>query len=101
MCSLRTSLALIVLVLVVSLASAQVNPGKIHEIGKDGLAISGKLTRDDPPLASMGKAPHKVFQVKLEAGQPYVMTLQSSEFDAYLIVQDAKEKKLAADDDSG
>lgn len=41
------------------------------------------------------------YQLALEAGQTVSITLNSDEFDAYLIVQDADGMSLATDDDSG
>jgi serine protease Do len=43
----------------------------------------------------------KAHEVKLTAGTTYLIELDSSEFDAYLVLEDAAGKKLAEDDDSG
>ena len=111
MCSYYTPMSMLVWSMATSLAlghdnlaSGQDKPAPeqaVHQVGKDGLTIDGKLSKADPPLASLGKVPHQVFLVKLEAGQPYVLTLRSDDFDAFLIVEDAKGKKLSEDDDSG
>ncbi|GEM_PF-6170460 len=79
---------------------------KIYEVGKDGLKIDGKLTKDEPPLvnvpvAELKGAPHQVFHVKLHKGQHYIIDLVSKDFDAFLILLDAAGKRLAYDDDSG
>ena len=43
----------------------------------------------------------KTHEVKLMAGTTYRIELDSSQFDAYLILEDGKGTKLAEDDDSG
>jgi CHAT domain-containing protein len=65
------------------------------------LRVEGQLTRDDPvdPVLKLG--PHKVYTVKLLADTYYEMDLVSSKFDAYLRLEDANGRQLAADDDSG
>ncbi|MFO0969371.1 MAG: tetratricopeptide repeat protein [Gemmataceae bacterium] len=74
---------------------------KIHVVGKDGLKIEGKIEKTDPPLAVLKGAPHKVFLVRLEAGQSYVFDLQSKEFDTFLIIEATPGKIVAYDDDGG
>ena len=39
-------------------AEQQPAAGKVYEVGKDGLVIDGKLSKDDPPLAALKGAPH-------------------------------------------
>ncbi|MFO0964133.1 MAG: tetratricopeptide repeat protein [Gemmataceae bacterium] len=74
---------------------------KIHVVGKDGLKIEGKIEKTDPPLAALKGAPHKVFLVRLEAGQSYLFDLRSKEFDTLLIVEATPGKVVAYDDDGG
>lgn len=88
------------------LVSPQDSAARVHEVPKDGLKIDGKLTKDDPPLvnaplAELKGAPHQVFQIKLQKGQDYVIELASKDFDAFLILADAADKRLAYDDDGG
>jgi CHAT domain-containing protein/Tfp pilus assembly protein PilF len=99
----------IVLLLTAGIASAQQSAGnetKVYVVGKDGLVIDGRRTKDDPPLhaapiAQLKGAPHQVFHVKLHKGQRYVIELMSGDFDAFLILEDPAGKALAHDDDSG
>jgi CHAT domain-containing protein len=69
----------------------------IHEVGKDGLEIAGKLTGERPP--PLGRTalsePHQAFWLKLQGGRPYVLDLQSKDFEPVLVVQDAKGNVLA------
>jgi serine protease Do len=43
----------------------------------------------------------KIEEVKLSAGVTYILEMESTEIDSYLILEDAKGKTLAEDDDSG
>lgn len=62
--------------------------------------VAGKLTDADPKDPGRG-APSKAHVVRLKAGQVYTIDLVSSQFDAFLRLQDNKGKQLAEDDDSG
>jgi predicted Zn finger-like uncharacterized protein len=66
--------------------------------GRVLLNQQGRLMPNDPPK-EMG--PHKQFQVQLEQGKTYVITLSSNEMDSHVFVYDAKGQRLADDDDSG
>ncbi|GEM_PF-832942 len=105
---MKTCFRLALLLCLATPLQAQTPPKdvKIHEVGKDGLKIDGKLTQDDPPLvnvpvAELKGAPHQVFHVKLHKGQHYIIDLVSKDFDAFLVLEDAAGKRLAYDDDSG
>ena len=67
---------------------------KVHEVGKDGLTIKGKLTEEVKDVT---------YKVKLEQGKTYVlhMHLGAPGNDAYLYLKDSQGKLLAEDDDSG
>ena len=51
------------------------------------------------PGALTAKEREQVHEVKLQAGQTYVIDLESKQFDTYLKMQDAKGKLLAENDD--
>jgi hypothetical protein len=70
-------------------------------VGSNGLHLEGMLTNADPKDRSLQFAPHKVYKVRMNAGQKYTIDLVSRAFDAYLRLEDSTEKELARDDDSG
>ncbi len=43
----------------------------------------------------------KRFEVRLQSGKTYRLTMDSNDFDSFLVLQDKTGKKMAADDDSG
>jgi hypothetical protein len=54
--------------------------------------IKGKLTDTEPKT---------VHQIKMEKGKSYQISMQSTDFDTYLRIQNADGKQLAFDDDGG
>jgi hypothetical protein len=77
---------------------------KQHEVGRDGLKLSGTLRVTDPVDVVNGRANNnrcQVFAVKMKAGQKYQIDLTSREFDAFVRVEDLRGRELAYDDDSG
>jgi hypothetical protein len=62
------------------------------KVGKDGLKLKGKLTKETKNVQ---------YAIALEEGQTYQIRLNSKSFDAYLFLKDAKGKQLDYDDDSG
>jgi serine protease Do len=69
--------------------------GKVQEVGKDGLRITGKLGEG---------VKERVYQVKLVEGKTYVIDMISADqksLDPYLRLLDATGKKLEEDDDGG
>jgi len=91
---------------VLLLCAAPLNAGDGKATPKPGAGeaaqvFRGTLSAKDPPDPLLKKVPHKVHEVKLEAGKAYQIDLQSKDFDAFLRVEDAKGKHLADDDDSG
>jgi serine/threonine protein kinase/formylglycine-generating enzyme required for sulfatase activity len=48
-----------------------------------------------------GSLPAKRFEIKLQAGKTYRLTMDSKELDSFLVLQDKTGKELAFDDDSG
>jgi hypothetical protein len=73
----------------------KVAPTKVHEVGKDGLELDGKLTRDAPRLAPLKGAPFRAYFVRLSAGMSYIVELKSQDFDAFLVVGNQHDKQLA------
>jgi CHAT domain-containing protein/tetratricopeptide (TPR) repeat protein len=61
----------------------------------------GRLTAQDPLDRRRPQSHCRVFQVKLEAGKAYAFDLKSMVFDAFLRLEDAQGREVAADDQSG
>ena len=77
---------------------------KHHELGPDGLTLSGNLTNLDPLDVVNGRASQfrcKSFEVKLKGGQKYQVDLTSTQYDPFLRVETLQGRQLAQDDDSG
>ncbi|MEI7684693.1 MAG: PPC domain-containing protein [Planctomycetota bacterium] len=64
------------------------------------LVITGQLLDADAVDPARGK-PAKVHAVKMRKGQSYTIDLVSTDFDAYLRLEDSANKQLAEDDDGG
>jgi hypothetical protein len=67
---------------------------KVHEVGS-GLTLEGKLDQQTRGIT---------YKIKLLAGKDYIIDMTSPDWDKldpYLYLFDAKEKKIAEDDDSG
>jgi serine protease Do len=65
------------------------------------LLVRDNLSPKDP-ISKLGKGRvMKIYDVKLTKGVTYIIELDSGEIDPYLILEDAKGKKLAEDDDGG
>jgi serine protease Do len=64
------------------------------------LQLEGKLTADDPMDKVRNTCRHKVHSFKVAAGGTYTIDLESTDFDAYLRIEDSAGKQLAEDDDS-
>ena len=74
--------------------------------GKVVLSEKARLMPNDPQRQfdngfMKENKPHKSFQVALEQGKTYVITLASTEMDSFLYVFDPNGRLLAFDDDSG
>jgi tetratricopeptide (TPR) repeat protein len=80
---------------------------KIHELGKDGLKLEGRIDAGEPKVkvaVDGGKTlelPAKSFLVRLSGGKSYRVTMRSNELDSFLVIRDADGKQLDYDDDSG
>ncbi len=65
------------------------------------LRVNGSIAATDP-ISKLGKGRYmKIHDVKLIAGATYTFEMESAAFDSFLILEDAKGKKLAEDDDGG
>jgi RNA polymerase sigma-70 factor (ECF subfamily) len=63
--------------------------------------VEDELRDDFPADAKANHGPSKKHTIFLRKGHPYVIDLVSSDFDAFLRLEDSKGKELARDDDSG
>ena len=72
---------------------------KVLEVGK-GLNIDSELNVTDGNYGD-DKMFHKVFEVKFVKGKTYQIDMTTMMFNPYLFLEDAKQKVLAQDDDSG
>ena len=78
---------------------------KVHSVGT-GLKIEGELKADDPKVKVTvdGKTHEltgKPYQVKMTGGKIYTITMDSAQFDSFLVLQDKAGKQLFLDDDGG
>ena len=78
--------------------------GKVEALPKDPnqiLRVAATITAKDP-ISKLGKGRYmKIHDVKLTKDVTYIIEMESAEIDSYLIVEDAKGKKVAEDDDGG
>lgn len=82
---------------------------KVLTVDDKGVEVNTDVKDSDPKVnidLGIGKdipLPAKQFQVKMDAGKSYTISLTTSskEFDPFLVVQDKDGKQLATDDDSG
>jgi len=68
--------------------------------GKVLLNVKSKLPKIDKKDPDAGKN-RKVFDIELKANTTYVISMNSSDFDAYLHLEDPSKKEVERDDDSG
>jgi hypothetical protein len=64
---------------------------------KKGMIAEG----DAKVKAQSGLLPAQRFEVQLQAGKQYRLTMDSKDLDSFLVLQDKTGKELASDDDSG
>jgi hypothetical protein len=80
-------------------------PGQTHSVGSSGWRSDGTLNEDTPVLRFRAfnnrEIPAKVYQVHLYANTKYKLTMDSTEMDSVLVIQDKDGQQLAFDDDSG
>jgi serine protease Do len=65
------------------------------------LSVTGRLDGQDPLDAVRKKCVHKVHALKMLRGHTYTIDLRSTQFDAYLRLEDSQRKNLEEDDDGG
>jgi hypothetical protein len=69
------------------------------------LKVEDALTETEPPVkivgAEVASLPAKAFPLKVRAGKRYILTMDSTALDAFLVLYDSAGKQLAFDDDSG
>jgi serine/threonine protein kinase/formylglycine-generating enzyme required for sulfatase activity len=65
--------------------------------------MQGTIAADDPKVKpSQGAAlPAKRYEVRLQAGKKYRLTMDSKQLDSFLVLRDKANKELAFDDDGG
>jgi CHAT domain-containing protein/Tfp pilus assembly protein PilF len=63
------------------------------------LVITGELTKKDPFDKERKASHHKVHELKLKAGEIYMIDLRSVDFDTFLRLEDATGKKISENDD--
>jgi len=85
-----------------TLAVEPLVPGKVAVLEvKDGKGRVTAILSPDDPKDTARNTPCKVYPVRLEAGVTYRIDMVSKDFDSYLRLEDATNKELAKDDDSG
>jgi hypothetical protein len=74
----------------------------ILNVGIGGVTRTGTIDNLDPlDPGGFDRAPHHVFQVRMEVGRTYQIDLMSKDFDAYLRLENSAFQQLADDDDGG
>jgi hypothetical protein len=82
----------------------------LDEIDKQPVAVKGKMIFESKGRIVEGDAKVKTqsgvllakrFEVRLQGGKSYRLTMDSQELDSFLVLQDKTGKELAFDDDSG
>jgi hypothetical protein len=101
-----SGLGVLALALAGTVLPAQAGDEKVLTVGKDGLKVEGKVSADDPKVKIVvgpksGELPATLHLVKLSAGKSYRITMDSSDIDSVLVIQNKAGKQIAWDDDSG
>ncbi len=83
--------------------SAEIDKKAVVVKDKIVLEKKGKIAENDAKIKpTQGAAmPAQRFEVRLQAGKRYRLTMDSKDLDSFLILQDKTGKELAFDDDSG
>src|SRR5436309_3078972 len=89
--------------LVLGWQAADAGGDKVHSVG-DGLKIEGRVKPDDAKVkveadGNVLELPAQPFQVKMSAGKKYIITMDSAEFDSFLVIHDPAGKQIGFDDD--
>jgi serine/threonine protein kinase/formylglycine-generating enzyme required for sulfatase activity len=86
----------------VPLLNAEIDkkPGLVKE--KLVFETNGRIAEDDARVKTQeGPLPARRFEIKLQAGKTYRLTMDSQDMDSFLVLQDRTGRELAFDDDSG
>jgi opacity protein-like surface antigen len=89
-------------VMAAALAGAAAAPAGAHEALRVGQTVTGSLAQNDPALSERGR--FKVYRFDARRGQRFIVTLKSTDFDAYLTVARSVggvTDQLKTDDDRG
>lgn len=89
-------------VVAAALAGAAAAPAGAQEAIRVGQTVAGSLAQNDPTLSERGR--FKVYRFDARKGQRFIVTLKSTEFDAYLTVARSVggvTDQLKTDDDRG
>jgi formylglycine-generating enzyme required for sulfatase activity len=76
---------------------------KLPSEGWEIFKKAGTIAEDDAKvkISKRQPTPAKVFEIRLQAGKTYKITMNSKDLDSFLVLQDRTGKELAFDDDSG
>jgi hypothetical protein len=78
------------------------DPAKLIDIGKGGFELTARITDKDKRDTARQQMFAKIYHVKMVKDKVYsIDMIASPAFDAFLRLEDAEGKQLAADDDSG
>jgi len=97
---MRTRLLAVALLLGCRAASAAAQDGT-EGAAKPLHVFQGQLSDKDVPDRMVKKSPHKVHEVRLQAGKSHALELHSKAFEAYLRLEDGQGKPLAHHDGGG
>ncbi len=70
-------------------------------VRRGGVIVHGQLAANDPKDRNRTNSHHKLHLVPLLQGRKYTIDLESTDFDAYLRLEDPGGKELATNDDGG
>lgn len=98
--ALSMSFGLVVCLSFAAAGTVDKKPAKAITLGKDGkVTVKDKLTDDDAKIKIAEDSPVKMYDVKMLEGKKYTIDLESTDFDAVLILLDPKGNRLAVNDD--
>jgi hypothetical protein len=84
-----------------TLSIRELNQGILGKLDNGAYKAQGELALTDPKDELLHQSPHRVYSIPLMAGKNYTIDLESTDFDAFLRLEDASGNQLALDDDSG
>src|SRR5579883_2938777 len=82
---------------------APANPALALPAGKQNVIFTrdDQLTGADPRDRVLTESHRKIYDLTLKAGRTYVIDMTSTDFDAFLRLEDSTGQELAKDDDGG